>query len=67
MTRGVEILLEYDEPGDDGENVTVQVSWEDAIAQMRTAAARHNYYYSYDSDALLDFIVVHWARMAVIE
>lgn len=50
----------YVEPDQNGETVTVEVSEEEAIMEMKQKA--YPFIYPDDREALLDFIALHWAH-----
>lgn len=60
-------MIEYVEPiwGDGGAitgDIVIQITEADAIAHQRKVAAQNNVCYLRDQDALMDFIVINWAK-----
>ena len=54
--------VEWAEPyGPNSEPRFCQVSKTTAVAVARAAAAQKGHQYATDEDALLDFVIVHWA------
>jgi hypothetical protein len=51
-----DVLLSYVEPPDE----IWFVSATDAVKIAKVIAAEHNYTYTTDLDAMMDFVVVHW-------
>jgi hypothetical protein len=53
-------VIIYDIPGPDG-NIRMEIAEEEAIRQMKEIAALKGKVYPNDYEALLDFMVIHWA------
>ena len=54
-------MIVYSEPDVDGNDVVTRITEADAIFWAKKIAARKNYFYADDEDALIDFMVIHWA------
>jgi len=55
-------MLIYHEPDEQGNDITIRVSEEEAIRQSKLYATKKGYVYKNDREALIDFIVIHWAE-----
>jgi len=53
-------MIVYDTPAPDGTQRT-RITEKEAIRQMKELAAKKGHRYSDDTDALDDFLVIHWA------
>jgi len=53
-------MIVYDTPAPDG-NQRTRITEDEAIRQMKELAAKKGYRYPNDTEALDDFIVIHWA------
>lgn len=56
------IWIEWVEPFVESDPVYLRVSRETAIKYAKDGAAKHGHTYATDEDALMDFIIVNWAR-----
>ena len=54
--------LKYDEPDENGNNITIRISEQEAIRQMKAYATSKGHVYPNDKEALVDFIVINWAE-----
>jgi len=51
----------FDEPDENGDNIRVKLTEEEAIKRQHQRGLFHNYAYKNDEDALSDFIINNWA------
>ena len=55
-------MIKYSDPDENGNEVIHYVSEEEAIRRSKLYATKKGYVYKNDEEALIDFIVVHWAE-----
>jgi hypothetical protein len=60
-------IITYEDPLEDGSFRVVRLTEEEAIKQSKEYAAHKGYSYESDAEALMDFIVTHWANIESIE
>jgi hypothetical protein len=60
-------IVEYHEPDKHGNDVTVQLTIDEAIRRAKRVAVLHAYTYRSDREALDDFLTVHWASVVDAE
>lgn len=59
-----EDMVEWAEPGTDGREIDLlRITKSAAIEQQKQSAFLVGYVYDNDQDALIDFLVVHWATI----
>lgn len=57
------MFVEYYEPHPVEGHVTVRVTTEKAVAEMRERASARGHHYQSDQEALEDFCALHWASV----
>lgn len=54
-------MIIYEEPDENGGNIAIRITEEQAIKLAKEAAFINGHVYKNDEDALLDFMAIHWA------
>lgn len=54
-------MIVYEEPDENGQNITIRITEEQAIKLTKEAAFKNDHIYKNDEEALADFMTVNWA------
>ena len=54
-------MIHWIDPDENGLPVERAITHDEAVARQKVAAARRGYVYDTDTDALDDFMTIHWA------
>ena len=54
-------MIIYEEPDENGKNIRVRITEEEAIEITKEKAFMNGHIYKNDDQALVDFMTIHWA------